>query len=85
VLSLARAIELLSVNPRKIMGLKPLLFSPGEQANFTFIDPDAEWELSLDSLKSKSANTPFLNRSLTGKARGIFHKGKLHGAGLIKE
>lgn len=85
VISLPRAIELLSVNPRKIMGLKPLLFFPGEQANFSFIDPDAEWQLSLDSLRSKSANTPFLNRSLTGKARGIFHKGKLHGEGLIQE
>ena len=78
VITISRAIELLSVNPRKILNLKPIRFTPGEEANFTIIDPDAEWIVSADSLKSKSANTPFLNRSLKGKATGIFHKGKLH-------
>ena len=77
VITISRAIELLSVNPRKIMNLKPILFKPGEQANFTIIDPLAEWSVTADSLKSKSSNTPFLNRSLKGKARGIFHKGRL--------
>ncbi|MEI7788671.1 MAG: dihydroorotase [Chlorobiaceae bacterium] len=78
VITISRAIELMSVNPRKILNLKPIRFTPGEEANFTIIDPDAEWIVSTDSLKSKSANTPFLNRSLKGKASGIFHKGKLH-------
>lgn len=78
VISMSRAIELLSVNPRRILNLKPILFTPGEQANFSLIDPNAEWIVSTDSIKSKSANTPFLNRSLRGKARGIFHKGKLY-------
>lgn len=77
VITMYRAIELLSVNPRKIMNLKPILFTPGEEANFTIIDPDMKWNVTADSLKSKSSNTPFLNRSLKGKARGIFHKGRL--------
>ncbi len=77
IITISRAIELLSVNPRKIMRLKPLLFAPGEEANFTIIDPEAQWSLTSSSLKSKSTNTPFLNRSLKGRARGIFHKGQL--------
>ena len=77
LISMTRAIELLSVNPRNIMKLKPLLFAPGEEANFSIIDPDAEWRINSSSLKSKSSNTPFLNRTLKGKARGIFHKGQL--------
>jgi len=80
VITISRAIELMSVNPRRILNLKPILFAPGEQANFTIIDPDTRWIVTADSLKSKSANTPFLNRSLKGKATGIFHKGKLHEA-----
>ena len=75
VITISRAIELMSVNPRKILNLKPILFKPGEKANFSIIDPEAEWIVTADSLKSKSANTPFLNRSLKGKATGIFHKG----------
>ena len=77
VITMSHAIELLSVNPRKIMNLKPILFVPGEQANFSIIDPDVVWSVTSSSLKSKSSNTPFLNRSLKGKASGIFHKGKL--------
>ena len=76
IITISRALELLSVNPRKIMRLKPILFAPGEEANFTIIDPDLLWSLSASSLQSKSSNTPFLNRSLKGKARGIFHKGR---------
>ncbi|MEI8186364.1 MAG: dihydroorotase [Chlorobiaceae bacterium] len=78
VITMSRAIELMSVNPRKILTLKPILFKPGEQANFSIIDPDATWIVTTESLKSKSANTPFLHRKLKGKARGIFHKGILH-------
>ena len=75
VITISRAIELMSVNPRKILNLKPILFTPGEQANFSIIDPEAEWIVTSSSLQSKSSNTPFLNRSLKGKATGIFHKG----------
>ena len=77
VVTMSRAFELLSVNPRAIMRLKPLLFVPGEVANFTIIDPSALWSLTSSSVKSKSTNTPFLNRPLKGRARGIFHKGQL--------
>lgn len=77
IITMSRAIELLSVNPRKIMQLKPLLFAPGEVANFTIIDPAALWSLTSSSITSKSTNTPFLNRPLKGRSRGIFHKGQL--------
>ena len=83
IISMSRAIELLSINPRKIMRLKPILFAVGEEANFSIIDPDIQWSVSASALKSKSANTPFLNRSLKGKACGIFHKGKFIAAGNL--
>lgn len=75
VITMRRAIELLSINPRRIMQLKPLLFRTGEQANFTVIDPHAEWTFTTASIRSKSTNTPFLGRSLKGRAKGICLKG----------
>ena len=75
VITMHRAIELLSVNPRKIMKLKPILFTPGEYANFSVVDPEMLWQVTPQTLQSKSSNTPFLYRHLKGKARGIFHKG----------
>ncbi len=85
VITISRAIELMSVNPRKILNLKPILFKPGEKANFSIIDPEAEWIVTSSSLQSKSSNTPFLNRSLKGKATGIFHKGNLHETELLQK
>lgn len=78
-ISLYRAIELLSSNPRKIMGLPPVLFEPGCPANFTFIDPEKTWTYTEDLVRSKSRNTPFLDRTMKGRAVGIYHKGVLHG------
>ena len=75
IISLQRAVEMLSVNPREIMRLAPIHFRKGEAANFTVIDPDMEWRLTRENMKSKSMNTPFTGRRMKGKALGIFHKG----------
>jgi len=77
VVSLSRAIELLSTNPRRIMGLETILFQPGKKANLTIIDPAREWTVSESDFGSKSRNTPFIGRTLKGKALGIYHNGKL--------
>lgn len=75
IISLRRAVEMLSVNPRRIMRLPSIRFREGEAANFTVIDPDQEWIPKPENMKSKSMNTPFIGRRLKGNAAGIFHKG----------
>jgi len=77
VISLSRAIELLSTNPRRILGLEPILFGAGQKANLCIIDPERSWTVNDDSFRSKSRNTPFMGRTLRGKALGIYHNGKL--------
>lgn len=77
VVTLSRAIELLSNNPRRIMGLETLLFQPGQKANLAIIDPALEWTVSEADFGSKSRNTPFMGRTLKGKALGIIHNGQL--------
>ncbi|MBF0586214.1 dihydroorotase [Prosthecochloris sp. N3] len=78
-ISMARAIELLSINPRSIMGLESIRFETGNAANFTFIDPRESWTYSADRIRSKASNSPFIGRTMTGRAIGICHKGQLHG------
>ena len=76
LITLSRAIELLSTNPRRIMGLDTILFRAGEKANLCIIDPECTWTVVEEDLRSKSRNTPFLGRTLKGRATGIFNKGR---------
>jgi dihydroorotase len=75
VVSLPQAVGLLSTNPRRILGLEPILFQPGRKANLTIIDPECSWTVTDEAFRSRSRNTPFMGRTLKGRAAGIFHKG----------
>ncbi|MEE9905067.1 MAG: dihydroorotase [Chlorobium sp.] len=75
IITLQRAVEMLSINPRAIMNLPPVRLQEGVAANLTIIDPDIEWTLTREGMRSKSLNTPFIGSRLKGKAVGIFHKG----------
>ena len=76
-LTLKGLIEKLSTNPRRIVGLPPILIREGEMANLTLLDPDHRWTVDRARLKSKSKNTPFHGRELKGKAFGIINNGQV--------
>ncbi|MFZ5649981.1 MAG: dihydroorotase [Bacillota bacterium] len=66
VISPARAVAMLSVNPAKILGLKTGPLAPGAVADITIIDPDLEERVDPESFRSKGRNTPFAGRLLKG-------------------
>jgi dihydroorotase len=73
VLTLTQLIEKLAINPRKILNLPVPKFEAGESVNFTLIDPDEIWTVDISKFKSKSVNSPFDKRLLTGKAVGVIN------------
>ncbi|NUN69004.1 MAG: dihydroorotase [Bacteroidetes bacterium] len=75
-LTLRQMIEKFSTNPRAIIG-KPVTVAAGERANLSFIDPEAQWTVNIAAFRSKSKNSPFNGKVLTGKASGIYNHGKL--------
>ena len=77
VLSLEQIVEKLSINPRKILNLKVPQIKEGEVANFTLLDPDEVWTVDVSKFKSKSKNSPFDKRLLTGKSIGVINKKKM--------
>lgn len=77
ILSLEQLLEKLSINPRKILNLSIPQFKEGEIANFTMLDIDEVWTVDISKFKSKSKNSPFDKRLLTGKAIGIVNNKKL--------
>lgn len=56
-----------SAEPRRLMGLPAARVAAGEKADLVLFDPDAETTFSADFMRSKSRNTPFLDRSLRGR------------------
>ena len=68
VLSLERAISLLSVGPALAFGIPGGSLRVGAAADVTIIDPAAGWEVDPARLKSKSRNTPFAGWKVKGRA-----------------
>jgi len=77
-LSLEQIIEKMSINPRKILGLPPIIFREGEKANMTIFSPDDEWVVDKQYFKSKSKNTPFDGFRLKGKPKYVINNGQLY-------
>jgi len=75
VLTLAQLIEKMSTNPRRILNLPEIRIAEGQPANLTVFDPSAEWVVDVQAFKSRSKNSPFGGRRLTGKPVGIINNG----------
>lgn len=55
-----------SANPRRMMGLDPVPIEAGKPADLLVFDPEGSTIFSREFMKSKSANTPFLDQTLKG-------------------
>ncbi len=75
-IDLGSLIEKISTNPRKIIKLKEIVIKEGTDANITLFNPDLEWKVKTDDIRSKSFNTPFIGETLKGKALAIFNNGQ---------
>jgi dihydroorotase len=66
VLPLARLVELLSVNPARILGVSGGSLAAGAPADITVVAPDLPVVVSVERMRSKSRNTPFDGWTLRG-------------------
>lgn len=78
ILTIEQLIEKLAINPRKILNITIPLIAEGEEANLTFIDPDQIWTVDIKFFRSKSKNSPFDKRLLTGKSIAVINKGQMY-------
>jgi dihydroorotase len=76
-LSVARLIELFSLNPQRIMKVTPWGIFEGSDANLTVLDPARTWTFDVSKSRSKSRNSPFHGWSFTGKAVSTIVHGKV--------
>lgn len=72
-----RWVELLSINPRKILGLEIPSIEEGNNASLTLFNPEEPWVFNKEAIASISQNSPFINTKFIGKPLGIFHNKQL--------
>ncbi|SDE18999.1 dihydroorotase [Variovorax sp. CF079] len=78
---LARAIEVVSAAPAKLIGVEEAgRLSPGLAADLCVVDPALEWQVRPEALRSQGKHTPFGGYALRGQARFTLVDGRLvHG------
>ncbi len=72
-----RLVEAMSTRPARILGLEPPTLREGARAEVTLVAPDESFSAQERKLESKSHNTPFLNRQLTGRVLVTIANGRL--------
>ena len=65
-LPLSRLIEALTVAPARVISLMPPSISEGVPAALVMVAPEQTFTVERERLRSKSHNTPFLGRALSG-------------------
>ncbi len=56
-----------SAEPRRLMGLPAVSIAEGQPVDLVLFDPEAETTFTAEFMKSKSRNTPFLDKTLAGR------------------
>ena len=77
-LPIEQVLALLSWQPARIAGIADSHGGPvavGRWANLCVIDPAAEWTVDADRLASRSRNTPYAGRRVTGRVRHTLLRG----------
>ena len=74
-LSLARLVEAMSCSPGRWVGEGGSL-AVGAQADLTLFDLSEEWTVGSETLISRSFNSPYLGRTLTGRVVGTIVGGE---------
>jgi dihydroorotase len=72
-----RLVEALTAAPARTFGLPGGTLAPGAPADVAILDPAAEWQCTAERLHSKSKNSPWKGRRLTGRCTHAIVGGRL--------
>lgn len=75
LISPMRLVELMSLNPARLLKLEGGRLFVGGPADITIIDPKLEWEVDAARFLSRGRNSPFTGRRLKGRAVSTIVRG----------
>ena len=74
--NLENVIKALSDNPRNILKIDGVI-DKGQKADLTLFCPNTKWTFKTEDILSKTSNTPYVNKELTGYVAGVINNGIL--------
>ncbi len=74
-ITLNKLVELMCVNPRRILGLEIPAIAKGNTADLVIVDINKKWTVDPEKLHSISKNSVFKGQMLTGKSLVTISKG----------
>ncbi len=77
LIELPHLIEKLTVAPANILGLESGTLQEGKPADICIFDPNAEWVVSDESIRSAGKNTPFKGKLLKGRVTTTLLGGRI--------
>ena len=77
LIRLPRLIELMSVNPARILRVEGGTLAPGSAADITILAPDLSVTIDRAALRSRSKNTPFHGWTLRGGVAATIVAGRV--------
>ncbi len=77
LLPLSALIERLTWGPARILGLKSGHLGVGAPADVCVFDPEADWRVEPDRLRSRGQNSPFLGWELRGRVTHTLLEGRV--------
>ena len=69
-------LEKVTVGPRKVLGTPMAVIDVDARANLTLLDPTHSWTFDEKSNYSKSKNSPWIGKNITGKVLATFNNTK---------
>ncbi len=76
-IDLTRLVQMLTVNPRRIMGFETDLLAEGSPAELVIFDPNKKWTFHKNDIRSRSQNSPYLGEELIGRPLITIVKGHI--------
>jgi dihydroorotase len=76
-LPLGTLVARMSAGPAAIAGIDPPALRAGARADLCVVDPEAVWTVTGDGFQSRSSNSAWLGKELTGRVRLTVAAGRL--------
>ena len=76
-LSLSDALARITSAPAEVLGLESGQLAQGAVADICIFDPEANWQLTPEALKSRGKNSPWTGYMMTGKVTTTLVGGRI--------